>query len=97
MRKVSLKQAKLNRELYRLKSLKEKICVICGNEAHDHAHLLPKSLYPEYYTEPRNLVIMCRTHHNKFDNDIEFRQKQIELFDQAYGIDKKAARKYFRL
>ncbi len=60
-------------------------------------HLLPKSLFGEHYTDNRNIVIMCREHHNLYDNSLEFRQQQTELFKKACEINEKDARKYFRL
>lgn len=67
MKKISNKQQRRNRELSAIKAQLPKVCVICGRYGNDLAHILPKSLYPEYYTDKRNLVIMCRNHHNEFE------------------------------
>ena len=97
MRKVSTKQSAKNRELARIKANLDRACIICANEGHDLAHLLPKSTYPEHYTEPLNLVIMCRSCHVNYDNDLEFRQKQINLYDLICRYDTLGANKYFQL
>jgi hypothetical protein len=41
-------------------------------------------------------LIMCRNHHNEFDNNLAFRQQKIELYNIAKQIDEKAAIKYFK-
>jgi len=96
MRTISLKQQQKNKELQKIKASLPKLCKICGYQANDLAHILPKSLYPEYYTNELNLIILCRNCHNLFDNNIGFRKKQIELYNIAYQIDIKAAIKYFK-
>ena len=83
MRIISKKQQQKNNILAKIKSNLEKKCFVCGKPANDLAHILPKSLYPEYYIEKRNLIILCRQCHDKFDNIIEFRQQQTELYDIA--------------
>ncbi|HZK68775.1 MAG TPA: hypothetical protein VFC36_04165, partial [Paludibacter sp.] len=47
------------------------------------AHIFPKSLWPEYYVNPLNVVIMCRDCHQKFDDDRDFRAKQWVLIERA--------------
>lgn len=87
MKQVSDKQARKNREIAKIKQrlLNETggICRICGGYGNDTAHLLPKSRYPEYYLEPRNLVILCRNCHFLYDNDICFRKQQKSLIRQT--------------
>lgn len=97
MRIISKKQQQKNNILAKIKSNLEKKCFVCGKPANDLAHILPKSLYPEYYIEKRNLIILCRQRHDKFDNNIEFRQQQTELYDIAKQIDEQAAKKYFKI
>ncbi len=94
---MSKKQVSKNSELRRIKQAHEKECVICGNYGDDLAHLLPKSTFPEYYTLEANLVIMCRTCHNLYDNDVEFRKRRLKLFKQVFGFDQKAAIRYFEM
>ena len=96
MKQISTKQQHRNNILAKIKQGLKKECYICGNPANDLAHILPKSLYPEYYTEKRNLIILCRQCHDKFDNNIEFRQQKIELYNIAKQINKQAAIKYFK-
>jgi hypothetical protein len=70
MKKVSTKQAAKNREVALIKATKPDICVFCGvfcGNA-DLAHLLPKSVFPQYYTEERNLWKAHRFCHTKFDD-----------------------------
>lgn len=77
MRKISKKQSKINRELRAIKQelAEHPYCVICKGHAHDLAHILPRSTYPEYITEKWNLVLMCRDCHVEFDSSREFRRK----------------------
>ena len=97
MKKISKKQSKKNIEINKIKSTLSKKCFICGKESNtDAAHILPKSIFPEYYTHPLNIIMLCRTCHNLFDNDVEFRKKQTKLYEQAIKIDQLAARRYFR-
>ena len=59
-------------------------CRICDNYANDLAHLLPKGgLYCQYKLEPRNLVLLCRSCHNLYDNDVMFRSQQKTLISQC--------------
>ena len=97
MKQVSSKQSAKNREIARIKSKLEKRCIICGTPANDGAHLVNKGNYPEHYTEPLNIVIMCRNCHNSYDNDIHFRQQQVKLYYLICLFDNKAAAKYFRI
>lgn len=97
MKKVSKKQSRINAELTKIKSSLPKRCVICGRYGNDLSHILPRSLNPEYQTDPRNLQILCRECHVRFDNDREFRRKQIKIVEQAKHIDECAANRYFGL
>jgi len=98
MKKISKKQASRNAEIARIKKSLPDKCVIpyCYEYGCDLAHILPKGQYPEYYTKPENLVRMCRKHHNLFDNDIQFRQRQKHLFLQVADFDLRNAVRYFR-
>ena len=49
VRKVSKKQEALNNEMNKIKRELPDRCCICGRPAVDPAHLLPRSMYPEYY------------------------------------------------
>ena len=64
MKQISTKQAQKNYTLAKIKKgLIEKngcTCVICQRRGEDLMHLLPKSICPEYYLKPENLVIGCR-------------------------------------
>lgn len=97
MRKVSSKQARINSVLAKIKSSLPKTCAICGKYGNDLSHILPRSLYPEYQTDVRNLQILCRDCHSRFDNDREFRKTQIKIVEQAKHIDECAANRYFDL
>ena len=46
MKKISTKQARLNRAVAKIKASKTGGCVLCGNPYVDAAHLLPKSVWP---------------------------------------------------
>ena len=97
LKQVSKKQSSKNAELAKIKRDLPDICIIpeCCSKGDDLCHLLPKSLYPEYYTKKENLVRMCRMHHNLFDDYKDFRQKQTFLFNQVAEFDEMAANKYF--
>lgn len=99
MRQVSKRQAKKNRILAEIKRLLPKRCYFCGMRGNDLMHLLPKSIFPEYYCEEWNLIIGCREHHDVYDGDREYRSKQVELFsrviDNVGDDDKGRVKKYF--
>lgn len=97
MRQISAKQSKRLRKFNEIKRGLSSQCVICGGEAVDAAHLLPRSTFPEYYTEEWNIVPMCRHCHNSYDNDISFRQKQIKIYDRIKEHDQQAAYRYFKI
>lgn len=100
VRKVSVKQQQINRELRRLKKEMLDFCEICGKYVGSYgelSHRLPRSLEPKYITEPWNLQILCHDCHEKYDNNLEFRQKQIRIFKHLCEHDEQAARRYFRI
>ena len=97
MKKVSKKQASINNELARIKQSLDKRCAICGRVGNDLSHIFPRSLYPEYQTDPRNLQILCRDCHRKFDDDRAFRRAQTQIVERAKEIDECAANRYFGL
>lgn len=97
MRQISKHRAKKLREFDAVKRNLSEYCCICGRTATDAAHLLPRSLYPEYYSEDWNIVPMCRCCHNRYDNDLSFRQKQIELYNRVKEKDEQAAYRYFKI
>lgn len=101
MKKVSKSQARKNAELAKIKKEMDKVCYFCGGYGNDLAHLLPRSLAQQYYTEKWNLVVFCRTCHINYDTDKEFRRKQVKLFEQvmsnAREEDKGIIKKYFGL
>ena len=97
MRKVSKKQSILNRAVAKIKASKSDRCIICGRPYVDAAHLLPKSMYPEYYTEEWNIVPMCREHHTRYDNNRSFRRSCTELYEIVKAHDECAANRYFGL
>lgn len=96
MKKISTKQAKRNRIISEYKKLHVMQCVICGRSASEMAHLLPKSIFPEYYTEPDNLVILCRECHQMHDDNCDFRTRQDKLFKQACKVNEAGAKRYYR-
>jgi len=82
IRKVSKKQVIKNAKLAKIKKEMDKVCYFCGGYGNDLAHILPKSIFGQYYTEKWNLIIACRLHHNIFDSDIEFRKKFNSLYNK---------------
>lgn len=97
VKKISNKQHRLNREVLKIKQGLSPYCVICGRPAVDAAHLVPKSMYPEHYTNPLNIVGLCRDCHVLYDNNLEFRKNQKRLIDRVMSFDKCAANRYFDL
>lgn len=97
MKQVSSKQRRINSELAKIKKTLGIRCAICGREGHDLSHILPRSLYPEYQTDPRNLQILCRECHLRFDDDREFRRRQTSIVERAKQIDELATNRYFGL
>lgn len=95
MKRISTKQAKRNREVARIKSGKPDRCMICGRPFVDAAHLLPKSVWPEYYTAEWNIVPLCREHHVRFDNSKSFRKSCTELYEIVKAHDECAANRHF--
>lgn len=83
MRQVSNKQAKRNRDVANIKKALPPYCAICGKPMSDAAHLVSKSMYPEHYTNPLNIVGLCRECHNKYDNNLAFRQRQKRLIERV--------------
>ena len=87
MKQISDKQRKKNQIITKIKAelIEEtgNVCRICGNYGNDTMHLMPKSMFPEYYLEPRNLVLGCRGCHNSYDDIITFRQQQTDLISQC--------------
>lgn len=80
MKRVSKSQAEKNRRIAEVKKSLPKVCIICGQPcAGDAAHLLPKSIFPQYYTEPKNIVRMCRSCHNLYDNNKDFRAGMLNI------------------
>lgn len=97
MKKISKKQSILNRAVAKIKASKSDKCMICGRPYVDAAHLLPKSVWPEYYTEEWNIVPLCREHHTRYDNSRSFRQTCTELYKIVKAHDEQAAFRYFGL
>lgn len=99
MKQISQKQKQRNREVAKIKKALPPFCAICGKKEEEHtldaAHLLPKSCYPEHYTNPLNIVKLCRVCHNSYDNDKEFRKKQTKLINQVKSFDEAAAYRYY--
>lgn len=43
-------------------------CFFCGRKAHDLAHVFRKSGEPRLKNEPGYQILVCREHHDIFDN-----------------------------
>lgn len=102
MKQKSDKQKKIDRIIAKSKHQlirdNDNICMICGKYSTVQlAHLLPKSIYPEYYTLHENHALFCQECHYLYDNDIQFRQNQENFYKQICSFDKMAADKYFKL
>ena len=97
MRQVSNKQAKRNRDVANIKTALPPYCAICAKPMSDAAHLVSKSMYPAHYTHPLNIVGLCRECHNKYDNNLAFRQRQKRLIERVKSFDECTANRYFRL
>lgn len=80
---MSKKQARKNTTLAKIKKRMDGKCHICGGRGVDLCHVLPKSRFPEYYTDEWNLFLGCRYHHTMYDYNVEFRKRCTELRDRA--------------
>ena len=101
MKQISKKQAQRNQMLAKIKKeLFDKnggVCMLCKSQkGTDLMHILQKSLYPEYYTSPWNLIIGCRSCHDLFDNSSAFRRKT-GLYKQIKIHDEHGAWRYFQM
>lgn len=97
LKPVSKTQAKKNHEVDKIKRTLSPYCCLCGAPAVDPAHLLPRSTYPEYYSESWNIVPMCRKHHDLYDSNRAFRRKCKVLVERVRQHDENAANRYFGL
>jgi len=96
MRKKSKKQLEKDRQIGEIKKNLPPVCEICGKHTQgDLAHLLPKSVYPEHYTNPLNLVRLCRYCHDQYDSSINFRVLQTKLYERVKSFDEHGAFRYF--
>ena len=92
---TSIKQKAKNLEISKIKKSLPDYCVICGRAPVDAAHLLPKSIWPEWYTEPLNLTSLCRECHTDHDDRMSFRTQQTKLYEQVLKFDEKGAKRYY--
>ena len=84
IRKVSRKQQKKNQEINKIKKDLGITCERCSRYgANDLAHILPKSTFPQYYTEKWNLMILCRECHDQYDSSKQIRSKQEGIYMRA--------------
>jgi len=101
MNNISKKQAKKNSELAQIKKEITRefgdLCMICRRaRATDLMHILPKSIWPEHYTEKWNLIIGCRSCHDMFDSSAAFRRRT-GLYEHVKKHDSQGAYKYFQM
>lgn len=101
MKTKSTKQAAKDRLLAKIK--KEiyiengDSCMICKNEPSvDLMHILPKSIWPEHYTEKWNLILGCRSCHDLFDSSATYRRKT-KLYNKVVKHDPQGAYRYFQM
>lgn len=80
MRKISKSQTQKNAKLAEIKKGMDKRCYFCGRPGTDLMHILPRSMFPQYYTEKWNLEMACREHHIMFDDNRNFRSRQKYLY-----------------
>lgn len=96
MRKKSKKQILKDRTIGEIKKNLPPICEIGGKHTQgDAAHLLPKSVWPEHYTNPLNIVLLCRECHNQYDSSMNFRKLQKKLYERVKSFDERGAYRYF--
>ena len=91
----SLKKAKITQIKEKIIRLNGDVCFCCGKPTgNDAAHIFPISLFPEYETAPWNIILLCRGHHEMFDDgnyrdvieipNIDFILEVIESIDPKY-------------
>lgn len=92
MKQVSRKQKAINYEITKIKKGLPKICSFCGRPANDLSHIIPRSLFPQYQTNPDNMQILCRECHNLYDDFRQFRSRHSDLKAQAIQMVLKSDR-----
>ena len=97
LKNKSDKQIIIDREVTKLKSELPNFCILCGSPGIQAAHLLPRSTYPEYYSERWNIVPLCKCCHTLFDDNVQFRTKQVKLYNIVKQHDECAAHRHFRI
>ena len=99
IRKVSKSQARKNAKLAEIKKRMDKRCFFCGMRGYDLCHVLPKSVFGQYYREEWNLIVACRIHHEMFDNHVGFRKMFNSLYERVIQKvkpeDEGRVKKYF--
>ena len=99
MKKQSSKQQKKNTLVKKARDEKECICIVCKNycESGDAMHLLPRSTFPEYYTEPLNIWRAHRECHRRYDDNKSFRASLTHIIDIVSKFARKEdIERYFR-
>ena len=97
--KVSKSQVKKNNSIAKSKSNLPDQCFFsgCFRKNTSLMHILPKGgQYCDFYEETWNHTRGCKEHHELFDNNVEFRQKQKHLYYQIKRFAKEKADNYFQ-
>ena len=83
MKQISKKQNQKNSLVKKARDSKEHICIICKRycENGDAVHLLPRSTFPQYYTEPLNVWRGHRECHARYDDNKAFRSSLTHIID----------------
>ena len=99
MLKQSKKQSQKNTLVKKARDSKEHICIICRNycEQGDPVHLLPRSTFPQYYTEPLNVWRGHRECHRRYDDNKSFRGSLTHIIDIVSKFaNKEEINRYFK-
>lgn len=99
MKRYSKAQQQKNTLVHKAKNEKENICIVCKNycESGDPMHLLPKSTFPQYYTEPLNIWRGHRECHKRYDDNKSFRSSLNHIIDIVSKFaTKEEINRYFR-
>ena len=91
--KMKTKEMKIKDKVWSTSIAKRELCEWCGKLGSDPAHIIPrKFLKSRWLLE--NGLFLCRECHKKFDLDVEFRSRVIDILigREKYLLLKRIAR-----
>ena len=81
---------------------REHVCAECGVHLGDNmslyfmAHILSKGAYPSFRHDPRNIVILCPSHHNQMDAQHDGKTRhELKIWEEIEEIREELIREYY--